>query len=142
MAAAKRKLESDEDVWLATASMEGEPHLIPLSLSWNGHEVVLATEAQSVTTANVQKSGQVRLALGASRDVVLIQASATVVPCTGAPDELIATFADRTGWNPAADDAEKWVYIVATPSKVQVWRDLPEMHGRTVMKGGRWLDST
>lgn len=76
--AAKQKLESDEDVWFRLPRAWSEPQLIPPSLSWNGHQAVLAAGARSVTITSVEKSAQMKLALGASRNVVQIRASATV----------------------------------------------------------------
>ena len=138
VAAAMQKLENDGDVWLASASAAGEPHLVPLSLSWNGREIVVATEARSITTSNVRATRRVRLALGASRDVVLIRGTAEVVPCAAASAALISGFARRTNWDPSTD-GDEWVFLVITPTKIQVWRDLAEMQGRTVMNDGSWL---
>jgi hypothetical protein len=35
------------DVWVATASASGVPHLVPLSLAWVDERVVIALEASS-----------------------------------------------------------------------------------------------
>ena len=36
-------LQHEGDTWIATASAQGEAHLVPLSLSWDGSSIVLAT---------------------------------------------------------------------------------------------------
>jgi Pyridoxamine 5'-phosphate oxidase len=65
------KLRSDQDVWVATADRGGIAHLVPLSLCWHDGVVVVAVEASSRTARNASASGQARLALGPTRDVVM-----------------------------------------------------------------------
>jgi catechol 2,3-dioxygenase-like lactoylglutathione lyase family enzyme len=59
---------------LATASTEGAPHLVPLSLAWVDERVVIAVAASSVTARNLATSGLSRLAVGHTRDVVMMDA--------------------------------------------------------------------
>ncbi len=47
---------------------------MPLSLAWIDERVVLATKAGSVTARNITSQGGVRLGLGPTRDVVMIDA--------------------------------------------------------------------
>lgn len=130
------RLAGDVDVWVATASA-GEPHLVPLSLAWDGTRVILATPAASPTARNAAASGSVRLALGTSRDVTIIDATASVVPCSDAPDTVADCYAARTGWDPRHDDPPH-VYLIATPRVMRAWNSLAEMTGRTIMRAGRW----
>ncbi len=66
------------DIWVATAAVDAGGHassyLVPLSLAWIDERVVLATEAGSVTAGNITSQGGVRLGLGPTRDVVMIDA--------------------------------------------------------------------
>jgi hypothetical protein len=74
-AEALAKLEAvGTNVWVASASHAGAVHLVPVTHTWNGSQVVLATEPTSITVANVTDNPQVRLALGETRDVVMIDA--------------------------------------------------------------------
>src|ERR1700691_4798705 len=73
------KLRNDQDVWVATADGRGIAHLVPLSLCWHDGLVVVAVEASSRTARNASASGRARLALGPTRDVVMIDAQASVV---------------------------------------------------------------
>lgn len=59
------------EVWVASASVSGVPHLVPLSLAWDGRRVILAVDRQSLTARNVIASGKARLALGETSDVVI-----------------------------------------------------------------------
>jgi hypothetical protein len=130
------RLEGDADIWVATADA-GRPHLVPLSLAWDGRHVILATPAASPTARNAAASGEVRLALGTSRDVTIIEAAAEVVPCAQAPDPVAQCYATRTGWDPRQDDVAH-VYLIATPRTMRAWNSIAEISGRTIMRHGQW----
>ena len=129
------RLEGDADVWVATASA-GRPHLVPLSLAWDGTHVIVATPTNSPTARNAA-SGEIRLALGTSRDVTIIEATAEVVPCAQAPGPIARCYAARTGWDPRHEDVPH-VYLVATPRVMRAWKSLAEINGRTIMRDGQW----
>ena len=132
------KLENDNDVWVATAA-GSDAYLVPLSLCWLDGQVVVTTLAQSPTARNAAASGQARLALGDTRDVVMIDASlASVVPQRYANRALVDAFRNRTGWAPGGAEGN-YVYLRFQPRRVQVWRDVEELSGRTVMRDGSWL---
>ncbi|MHB8296852.1 MAG: pyridoxamine 5'-phosphate oxidase family protein [Acidimicrobiales bacterium] len=138
IADARAKLAGEADVWVATGDSRGVAHLVPLSLCWHDGEIVVATEARSRTARNAAASGQARLALGSTRDVVSIEATATVVARAEASPALVDAYRARTGWEPGGDGRE-WVYLRCRPVRVQVWRDVEEITGRTVMRQGAWL---
>lgn len=62
------------DVWVASASPTGAPHLVPVSLAWVDERAVIAVENRSITARNLSATGAVRLAVGATRDVVMMDA--------------------------------------------------------------------
>lgn len=135
---ALEKLSKDQDVWVATADDRGIAHLVPLSLCWHAGMVVVAVEAKSRTARNASASGQARLALGPSRDVVMIDAQASVVATQDAGPAIAGGYRERTGWEPGSDGGD-WVYVLLKPARMQVWRDVEEIAGRTVMRDGTWL---
>jgi hypothetical protein len=124
------------DVWVATASAEGAPHLVPVSLAWVDERVVIAVEASSVTSRNVTASGVARLAVGPTRDVVMIDAvlDRTVEVEDG---ELASAYAAQADWDPRGSVG--YVFLVLRPVRVQAWREANEIPGRTLMREGRWL---
>jgi hypothetical protein len=132
------KLNKDQDVWVATADDRGIAHLVPLSLCWHDGIVVVAVEARSRTARNASASGQARLALGPARDVVMIDAKASVVARQDAGPSIAGSYRERTGWEPGSDGGD-WVYVLLKPARIQVWRDVDEIAGRTVMRDGTWL---
>src|SRR5262252_2570725 len=65
------------DIWVASASADGTlpvAHLVPLSLAWIDERVVVAAPAGQRTARNIAEHGKARLALGPTRDVVIIDA--------------------------------------------------------------------
>src|ERR1035441_4410988 len=104
------KLEGDMDVCVVTADDHENAHLVPLSLCWHNEEVVVASEARSRTAQNAERSGQARLVLGPSLDVVIIDAAASVVDMVDAEPLIKNAYRERTGWIPAGEGAIGFSY--------------------------------
>ena len=127
------------NVWIASASPAGVVHLVPVSHSWNGSHVVLATGPKSRTVTNVTANPRVRLALGETRDVVVIDAALIeAVHSSEAPAALADGYAAQAGWDPRTD-ADDYVYLVLGPERIEVWRESEDLAGRTVMRNGAWV---
>jgi flavin reductase (DIM6/NTAB) family NADH-FMN oxidoreductase RutF len=125
------------DVWVATASAEGTPHLVPLSLAWVQERVVVAVEASSVTARNLTASGTARLAVGPTRDVVMLDAVLETAVDVATDDALGTAYAAQADWDPCG--AAGYVFLVLRPVRVQAWREANEIAGRTLMRDGTWL---
>jgi hypothetical protein len=125
------------DVWIATASAEGTPYLVPVSLAWIDERVVIAVQAASRTARNLAVAGQARLGVGPTRDVVMIDAELEREVESAADDALGAAYAAQADWDPRG--AEGYVFLVLRPVRVQAWREANEIAGRTLMRDGRWL---
>ena len=131
--------ERPVDVWVASAA-DGAAHLVPLSLAWLDERVVLALEEGSATARNVGSAGAARLGLGPTRDVVMIDAVLErTVPVAEAPPELGDGYAAQTDWDPRDDTDGGYVYQVLRPVRIQAWREVNELAGRTLMRDGTWL---
>jgi hypothetical protein len=70
--------------------------------------------------------------------VVIIDAAPSVVPRPDVDPAIVDAYRDRTGWEPGSDGGEQ-AYIFLRPTTIQVWRDVDEIAGRTVMRGGAML---
>lgn len=129
------------DAWLTTAH-DSVPHLVPLSLAWLEERgaILFCTERSSRTVKNLEHGeGRVRVACGNSRDVVMVDGSATILGLVeNRPDEN-RSFAAQTGWDPSSEP-QVWVYLEIVPERVQAWRNVAEIAGRTVMRDGRWVE--
>ncbi|TDC54297.1 pyridoxamine 5'-phosphate oxidase family protein [Actinomadura sp. KC345] len=134
----EHRLTHDIDLWVATASADGTPHLVPLSFDWDGRKLLAATPADSPTGRNLTKTRTVRLALGHTRDVTMIDAEVDVLDIDALPKERGDRFAERTGFDPRAQTTPyRWFRI--TPLRVQAWREVNELPGRDLMRNGRWI---
>jgi hypothetical protein len=132
------KLESEIDLWVASADQTGGAYLVPLSFYWDGSTVTLATPAASRTGRNLARAGWARVALGPTRDVVIIEGPVEVSPI-GADPRLEDAYAEATGWDPR-EEANEYVYLRVAPQEIQAWRESNELVGRRLMRGGEWLD--
>ena len=124
------------DVWVATASAAGAPHLVPVSLAWVDQRVVIAVEGSSVTARNLTASGTARLAVGPTRDVVMIDAVLEKAVDVAADEALGAAYVAQADWDPRRSTG--YVFLVLRPVRVQAWREANEISGRTLMHDGRW----
>jgi len=136
--ALERLAAVETNVWVASASPTGAVHLVPVTHTWNGGQVVVATGSGSRTVANVSANRRVRLALGESRDVVMIDAVLVeAVSPSAAPAAMAEGYAAQAGWDPRTDEDN--VYLVFGPQRIQVWLEGEDPAGRTVMRNGAWL---
>jgi general stress protein 26 len=127
------------NVWVASASRSGGVHLIPVTHTWNGSQHVLTTEPRSKTVTNVMANPRVRLALGETRDVVMVDAILIeAIPAAEAPAMVAEGYASQAGWDPRTDSGD-YVYLVFRPERIQVWREDEDLAGRTVMRNGAWV---
>jgi hypothetical protein len=134
------KLRTDVDLWVASASGDGRAYLVPLSYYWDGSTLILATPRTSRTASNLIRSGWARVALGPTRDVVIIEGPVEAIPI-GASPELEEGHARATGFDPRTL-AEEYIYLRITPHEIQAWREANELEGRHVMRRGEWLDKS
>jgi hypothetical protein len=131
------KLESDVDLWVATPGSPGV-HLIPLSYLWDGTAFLISTPRASVTGRNLLADGRVRLGLGPTRDVVVVDGAAEPVDIADLAPGTGDTFAAKTGFDPRELD-EPYQYFLIRPRRIQAWREANELQGRDLMCDGRWL---
>jgi hypothetical protein len=128
----------DIDVWVASASADGTPYLVPLSFDWDGEALLLATPTDSPTARNLTASRTVRLGLGDTRDVSMIEGGVEVLEIDALPEQQGDQFAARTGFDPRAlSTPYRWFRI--SPRRIQAWREVDELSGRELMRDGRWL---
>jgi hypothetical protein len=134
-----RRLEQDIDAWVATADGEsGTPYLIPLSFLWDDATLLLATPASSPTSRNLQASGKIRLGVGATRDVILIEGTVETIEASELSNETGDAFAARTGFDPR-QLSTPYLYFRVHAQRLQAWREANELEGRDLMRDGRWL---
>jgi hypothetical protein len=131
------RLRDDLDARVATASPDGTPCLVPLSFVWHEGTLLMATRRTNPTAVNVTPTGRIRVTLGPTRDVVLIEGEAEIVEGTDLPTAAGDAFAAKLVWDPRKDSP--WVYLRITPHTVRAWREVNEQAGRDLMLDSTWL---
>lgn len=131
------RLETDVDLWVASADEHGGAYLIPLSYYWDGTALTVSTPRTSRTAVNLMRAGWARVALGHTRDVVIVEGPVEALPI-GAEPALEDAHAAATGFDPRVEP-EEYVYLRIAPRDVLAWRESNELTGRRLMRRGEWL---
>jgi len=132
----------DVDAWVATADQEtGTPYLIPLSFLWDGESFLISTPSSSPTSRNLQATGKVRLGIGPTRDLVLIEGTAKALTSAEISAEVGNSFAAKTGFDPR-ELATPYTYFRIRPQRLQAWREANELTGRDLIRDGQWIVPT
>jgi Pyridoxamine 5'-phosphate oxidase len=134
----EHRLTHDIDVWVASASAAAGPYLVPLSFDWDGEALLLATPTDSPTGRNLAATRTVRLALGHTRDVSMIEGDVEVLEMDALSQRRGDRFAARAGFDPRAL-ATPYRWFRVTPRRIQAWREVNELPNRELLREGRWL---
>jgi hypothetical protein len=134
-----QRLKHDVDLWVASGRVgTGDPALVPLSFLWDGTTLLIATVASSPTAGNLDAGRRVRLALGLTRDVIMIDALVGETTLADEiPKEVGDAFAAKSGFDPRAE-SDPFRYFRLVPRRIQAWREANELSGRTIMSDGQW----
>ncbi|MFF9014872.1 pyridoxamine 5'-phosphate oxidase family protein [Streptomyces sp. NPDC014870] len=130
------RLAKEEDIWVATASTDGRPCLVPLWFLWDSGSLLFCTKRNNPTARNLTPKGAVRLSLGHTRDVVLIEGTAEPVEGADLPTASADAFAAKLSWDPRG--STDWLYFRVTPETVRAWHEEHELAGRLLMRDGVW----
>ena len=109
---------------------------MPLSFLWHDDALLIATEDASPTARNLRSGGQVRVGIGPTRDVVLVEAPSVLDRLDAATGD---SFAAKTGFDPRQLD--NYTFYRVVPSEIRAWREVNELPHRLLMRDGRWLDA-
>lgn len=135
-------LEHDVDAWVATADpVSGTPYLIPLSFLWDDATLLIATPASSPTSRNLQSTGKVRIGIGPTRDLVLIEGAVQPLASAELSGEVGDAFAAKTGFDPR-QLRTSYIYFRIHPQRIHAWREANELEGRELMSNGSWVVSS
>jgi hypothetical protein len=130
------RMENDKDLWIASSNAKGDPYLVPLSFWWDGTALFVATVLKNPTAQNIITTGKARIALGHTRDVILIDASATILE-SNEINECADNFTKKCGWDPRKAKGYRFFHL--DPFHIEVWREENEHADRLLMKDGKWL---
>jgi Pyridoxamine 5'-phosphate oxidase len=133
----EQRLTNDKDLWVASASPQGEPCLVPLSFLWDGAQLYLATITSNPTASNIEATGRAQVVVGHPRDVGLMEMTGGRLPREEAKQLCQASYAKKCGWDPL--ETKSYEFYALTPRRVECWREQNEHPDRLMMEDGRWL---
>lgn len=130
------RLERDKDLWIASTNLKGDPYLVPLSFWWNGISLFISTVLKNPTAKNIVATGKARVALGHTRDVILLDVYVTLLE-SNKTKECGDEFTKKCGWDPRK--ANGYRFFRLEPYHIEAWREENEHSERVLMKKGKWL---
>ena len=134
----EHRLTHDVDVWVASASADGAPYLVPLSFDWDDEALLVATPTNSPTGRNLAATRTARLGLGHTRDVSMIDGGVAVLEIDELSPDRGDRFAARAGFDPR-DLTTPYRWFRISPRRIQAWREVDELTDRELMRDGRWI---
>ena len=133
-------LQTEVDVWIATAIATGLPYLVPLSFYRSGEAVIVTTQRSSRTARNFAGTGRARAAIGQTRgEVVVIDARVEEIP-VGENVELEDAYVRATDFDPRPWNVG-YTFFRLIPERIQAWRgdDAEELRDKDLMRDGVFL---
>lgn len=135
------RLGTEDHVWVATSSADGVPHLVPLSLAWDGTRALVVAQGDTPTVRNAASSGRARLALDNTNDVVILDVDVKVTPMPEVDEAALGSYVEQAGWDPRAE-TDTWSMLICAPTRIQAWNGVSETRDSTIMDDGRWRSSS
>lgn len=131
------RLAEDEDAWVATASPDGKPHMVPLSFVFHEGSLLMCTKTKSQTAHNVRAGTNATIGVGPTRDVILIVADAELLSDAELTRAEGDAFAAKLDWDPRG--GTDWIFLRFRPRTLRAWREENELAGRLLLRDGAWL---
>ena len=109
------RLESAQNVWVATVRPDGRPHLVPVWFVVEGGRWYICTAPDSVKARNLQVNPQIALALEDGSDPHIVEGEARAVK----PEPAVARkFKEKYDWDIAEDSYYTQVFEVTVKKRV------------------------
>lgn len=109
------RLQSAQNIWLATVRPNGTPHLVPIWFVWLDNSAFICTGRSSVKGRNMLANPRVAFALEDGNDPLVIQAEAQLV--TEITPAVVAAFQQKYDWR-IVDDAQYNAVFRLNPTRV------------------------
>ncbi len=113
----ERRLQTEQNLWLATVRPDGSPHLVPIWFIWLAGKIYLCTRAGSVKVHNLKRNPHVSIALEDGSQPIVIEGLAR--PVGQADTAIIVEFQRKYDWDITSDDVYTQV-IEIEPMKIRV----------------------
>jgi general stress protein 26 len=112
----ERRLQTEQNLWLATVRSTGAPHLVPIWFVWVAGKIYLCTGAGSVKVRNLTQNPHVAIALEDGNQPIVIEGLAE--PIGRPPAAVVAEFQRKYDWDITTDDTYTQV-IEIEPKRIR-----------------------
>ncbi len=113
------RLTNERNIWMATVRPDGRPHLVPVWFVWFQEKIYIGMQPGSVKANNLEKNDRIALSLEDGSDVVICEGTAVILE-QPYPDELIALFHSKYGWDMIGDPVHN-LFFEVNPKKWLRW---------------------
>lgn len=114
------RLNSESNIWVATARPDGRPHLSPVWFVWHADKIYICIDPKSVKARNLAENERIALALEDGTSPIIVEGRARAVPASDRPQGVLDAFAQKYDWN-IVTDGQYSLLIEITPTKVLNW---------------------
>ena len=112
----EHRLQTEQNLWLATVRPNGAPHLVPIWFVWVTGRFYFCTGADSVKARNLVRNPYVSVALEDGSRPIVIEGQAQAIGQADAA--VIAEFQRKYDWDITSDDTYTQV-IEIEPTKIR-----------------------
>jgi len=113
------KLETAQNIWIATIRPDGRPHLAPVWFVYYQGRIYISTEGDSVKARNLKGNPNVAVCLEDGTHPVICEGTAAAIP-SPAPEPLSEVFINKYEWNLNTENQYSQL-IEITPARWLVW---------------------
>ena len=110
----ERRLQTEQNLWLATVRPNGAPHQAPIWFVWVAGKIYLCTGADSVKVRNLRQNLRVSIALEDGAQPIVIEGLAQLIGQADAA--VVDEFQRKYDWDIRTDDTYTQV-IEIKPTK-------------------------
>jgi PPOX class probable F420-dependent enzyme len=112
----EQRLQTEQNLWLATVRPAGSPHLVPIWFVWVAGKIYLCTNADSVKVRNLKQNPRVSIALENGSQPVVIEGQAQLIEQAEAA--VVGAFQHKYDWDITSDDTYTQV-IEIEPERIR-----------------------
>ena len=116
---AREKLAQAANIWFASVRSDGRPHLTPVWFVYDGHQLYVSIDPNSVKSRNLATNPYVSLALEDGSHPLICEAQAALIP-PPFPDEIVELFQKKYDWD-IRTDSQYGQLVAITPRKWLDW---------------------
>jgi PPOX class probable F420-dependent enzyme len=112
----EHRLQTEQNLWLATVRPDGSPHLVPIWFVWVAGKIYLCTGAESVKVRNAKQNPRVSIALEDGSQPIVIEGLAR--PIGQIDSAVLAEFQRKYDWDITSDETYTQV-IEIQPERIR-----------------------